>query len=56
LVLATIPVVLKRIEQELGAERFAASKFTAAGKLFEEMTAAKELPEFLTSIAYASID
>jgi malate synthase len=56
LVLATIPVVLKRIEQELGAERFASSKFGAAGKLFEEMTAAKELPEFLTSIAYASID
>jgi malate synthase len=56
LVVATIPVVLKRIEQELGAERFAASKFGAAGKLFEEMTAAKELPEFLTSIAYASID
>ena len=55
-VLATIPVVLKRIEQELGAERFAASKFTAAGKLFEEMTAAKEMPEFLTTIAYASID
>jgi malate synthase len=55
-VLATIPVVLKRIEQELGAERFAASKFRAAGKLFEEMTSAKELPEFLTSIAYASID
>src|SRR5271156_5339298 len=56
IVLSTIPVVLKRIEQELGAERFAASKFTAAGKLFEEMTAAKEMPEFLTSIAYASID
>jgi malate synthase len=55
-VLAAIPVVLKRIEQELGAERFASSKFGAAGKLFEEMTAAKELPEFLTSIAYASID
>jgi malate synthase len=55
-VLATIPDVLKRIEQELGAERFAVSKFRAAGKLFEEMTAAKELPEFLTSIAYASID
>ncbi len=31
-VLATIPVVLDRIKQELGEERFAASKFTAAGK------------------------
>ena len=52
-VLATIPVVLDRIKQELGAERFAASKFTAAGKLFEQMTEAKQMPEFLTSIAYA---
>jgi hypothetical protein len=56
LVQATIPVVLDRIKQELGEERFAASKFTAAGKLFDQMTAAKQLPEFLTSIAYASID
>jgi malate synthase len=52
----TIPVVLERIKEELGEKRFAASKFTAAGKLFDQMTAAKELPEFLTSVAYASID
>jgi len=51
LVQATIPVVLERIKQELGEARFAASKFTAAGKLFDQMTAAKEMPEFLTSIA-----
>jgi malate synthase len=56
LVLATIPVVLERIKQELGEERFAASKFTAAAKLFEQMIAAKQLPEFLTSVAYDSID
>jgi malate synthase len=55
-VLATIPIVLDRIKKELGDERFAASKFTAAAKLFEQMTAAKEMPEFLTSIAYAWID
>ncbi len=55
-VLATIPVVLDRIKQELGEQRFAASKFTAAAKLFEQMIEAKEMPEFLTSIAYASID
>ncbi len=55
-VLATIPVVLERIKQELGEERFAASKFTAAAKLFDEMIAAKQLPEFLTSVAYDSID
>src|SRR6202453_4270256 len=53
---ATIPVVLDRIKQELGPERFAASKFTAAAKLFEQMIAAKQLPEFLTSVAYDSID
>src|SRR6201992_469055 len=53
---ATIPVVLDRIKQELGEERFAASKFPAAGKLFEQMTEAKQLPEFLTSVAYTSID
>ncbi|MGC2400747.1 MAG: malate synthase A [Acidobacteriaceae bacterium] len=53
---ATIPVILDRIKQELGEQRFAASKFTAAGKLFEQMTAQKELPDFLTSIAYQSID
>jgi len=55
-VLATIPVVLERIKQELGGERFAASKFTAAAKLFEQMIAANQLPEFLTSVAYDSID
>ncbi len=32
LVQATIPVVLDRIKQELGEERFAASKFTAAAQ------------------------
>jgi malate synthase len=53
---ATIPVVLERIKQELGPEKFAATKFVAAGKLFDQMTAAKELPEFLTSVAYLSID
>ena len=41
IVLSTIPVVLDRIQQELGEERFAASKFTAAAKLFEQMIAAK---------------
>ena len=55
-VAAAIPDVLKRIEQELGEQRFAASKFTAAAKLFEQMIAAKQMPEFLTSVAYESID
>jgi malate synthase len=55
-VLATLPVILARIEQELGAQRFAASKFTAAAKLFEQMIEAKQLPEFLTSVAYDWID
>jgi malate synthase len=55
-VLSTLPVVLDRIKKELGDERFAASKFTAAAKLFEQMIAAKQLPEFLTSVAYDWID
>jgi malate synthase len=55
-VLATIPVVLERIQGELGEQRFAASKFTAAATMFEQMIAAKQLPEFLTSVAYDSID
>ena len=55
-VVATLPVVLGRIAQELGTEKFAASKFTAAANLFEQMIAAKQLPEFLTSVAYNSID
>jgi malate synthase len=55
-VVSTMPVVLDRIEAELGGERFAASKFTAAAKLFEQMIEAKQLPEFLTSAAYDSID
>ena len=55
-VVAALPVVLNRMKQELGEEKFAASKFTAAAKLFEQMIAAKQMPEFLTSIAYDSID
>jgi len=55
-VLSALPAVLGRIEKELGPERFAASKFTAAAKLFEQMIAARQLPEFLTSVAYDSID
>jgi malate synthase len=55
-VLATLPVVLDRIRQELGEQRFAAGKFTAAAALFEQMIEAKQLPEFLTSAAYGSID
>ena len=55
-VLATLPVVLDRIRQELGEQRFAASKFNAAAALFEQMIEAKQLPEFLTSAAYGSID
>ncbi len=55
-VLSTLPVVLERIKAELGAERFAASKFTAAAELFAKMIEAKQMPEFLTSVAYDSID
>ncbi len=56
IVLATLPVVLARIRQELGEQRFAASKLTAAAGLFAQMVEAKQMPEFLTSVAYDSID
>jgi hypothetical protein len=55
-VLASLPIVLDRIRQELGEQRFEASKFNAAAALFEQMIEAKQLPEFLTSVAYGSID
>jgi malate synthase len=56
IVLSTLPVVLERMQQELGKDRFAAGKFAEAAELFEQMIAAKQMPEFLTSVAYDSID
>ncbi len=53
---SVLPLILDRIRTEIGDDRFRASKYTAAAKLFEQMITAKELPEFLTSIAYESIN
>ncbi len=55
-VVATLPVVLDRLKVEMGEEKFAASQYTAAASMFEQMIAAKEMPDFLTSVAYGAID
>jgi malate synthase len=47
---------LKNIEAEVGAERFSSGKFEEAAKLFEELVAADELPEFLTLKAYETYE
>ena len=46
---------LARLRWELGDARFAAGKFTAARDLFQQMTAADEIPDFLTSVAYEQL-
>lgn len=43
---------MKKIEAEVGPDRFAKGKFDEAAKLFEELVAADEVPEFLTLKAY----
>ncbi len=47
---------LTRIRSERGTERFDGGHFPQATKLFEELVAASELPEFLTLKAYELID
>jgi malate synthase len=56
LVKKTIPKVLDKLRTQLGAARFDGGNFSLAAKLFEEMTAAPEIPEFLTIAAYDHID
>ena len=56
LVNRTIPGVLDRLRDRVGADRFENGKYKLAAKLFEEMTAAPEFPEFLTPAAYEWID
>ncbi|HWB85499.1 MAG TPA: malate synthase A [Bryobacteraceae bacterium] len=55
-VAAAIQRSLEETRKKIGAERYAASKFELAGRLFDEMTRSAEFPEFLTTIAYAYID
>ena len=43
---------LARIKEEVGAERFAAGRYEAAGRLFAQMITSEEFDEFLTLPAY----
>ena len=47
---------MTRMENEIGAERFAKSHFVRAAKLFSDMSKARQFPEFLTLSAYELID
>ncbi len=47
---------MTRMENEIGAERFAKSHFVRAAKLFSDMSKARQFPEFLTLPAYELID
>ncbi len=44
---------LARVQRELGAERFAVSRFPDAAKIFEELITGNEFRDFLTLPAYA---
>ncbi len=56
LIKQTIPKVLDKLRNQLGAARFDGGKFSLAAKLFEDMTAAPFIPDFLTVAAYAEIN
>ncbi|MCA9712130.1 MAG: malate synthase A, partial [Myxococcales bacterium] len=46
---------LETIEAEIGAERFASGRFPAARELFERLSTAEQLEDFLTLPAYEQI-
>jgi len=52
----TIPKVMDRLRNQMGAGRFDSGKFDEAAELFREMTEAEEFPEFLTLAAYEHVD
>ncbi|HEY7212572.1 MAG TPA: malate synthase A [Bryobacteraceae bacterium] len=47
-----IPKVLERLKQRLGEKAFSSGRFDLAARMFQEMTASDEFPEFLTVPAY----
>jgi malate synthase len=51
-VAATIPKVLDRLKQRIGEKAFADGRYELAARMFQEMTASEEFPEFLTVPAY----
>jgi len=47
---------MRRIESEVGMQRFTAGKFALAAKLFQEIIEKRDLDEFLTLGAYPYLD
>jgi malate synthase len=47
-----IPEELKKIQEEIGQDRFAAGKFHLAAELFERLVTSAEFSDFLTLLAY----
>lgn len=56
LVREVIDEELASIEQEVGAEHFAAGRFDVAAKLFAEMATSDEFPPFMTQAAYGYLE
>ena len=56
MVCAMIPEEMEKIRGEVGAEAFEQGSFKLAARLFEEIVAAPELPDFLTLLAYQYLD
>ena len=54
-VAAAIPSVLEKLKQRIGEKAFASGRFELAARMFQEMTASEEFPEFLTIPAYQHI-
>jgi malate synthase len=55
LVRDTLHDVLQQLEREFGAARWSQRRFALARDLFLDMVLARELPDFLTSVAYEHI-
>ena len=53
LVRAALAGVLGELLRDLGPEAFGAGRYALAGALFDDLLAARELPDFLTLTAYA---
>ena len=51
-VVAAIPKVLEKLKQRVGEKAFSSGRFDLAARMFQEMTASEEFPEFLTVPAY----
>jgi len=54
-VVAAIPNVLEKLKQRIGEKAFSSGRFELAARMFQEMTASEEFPEFLTIPAYQHI-